>query len=308
MTRAERNRTLTIADEERHLLRDKLLTAETVDAVNYLDKVVLGSVFEVLPKLPDAFADLIVVDPPYNLSRTFGSQTFAARSAGAYADFVASWLPDVCKKLKPHGSLYLCSDWRSTPVLQAALERELSVINRITWQREKGRGATANWKSAAEDILFAVADKQEYTFNVERVMMRRRVRAPYKEDGEPKDWVAATNERPAYRDTFPSNFWDDLCVPFWSMPENTDHPTQKPEKLVAKLVLASSNEGDVVFDPFLGSGTTSAVARKLGRHFCGIELDETYCLLAQKRVDLATRQKRIQGLSDGVFWERNSGV
>jgi site-specific DNA-methyltransferase (adenine-specific) len=92
------------------------------------------------------------------------------------------------------------------------------------------------------------------------------------------------------------------------MPENTDHPTQKPEKLIAKLMLASSREGDFVFDPFLGSGTTAAVARKLGRNFLGIELDEIYACLAAKRVELAESGKSVQGYSGGVFWERNSLV
>jgi site-specific DNA-methyltransferase (adenine-specific) len=83
------------------------------------------------------------------------------------------------------------------------------------------------------------------------------------------------------------------------MPENTDHPTQKPEKLIAKLVLASSRRGDVVLDPFLGSGTTSVVAKKLGRQYIGIEQEETYCLLAEKRLELAEHDPSIQGFSGG---------
>ena len=90
------------------------------------------------------------------------------------------------------------------------------------------------------------------------------------------------------------------------MPENTDHPTQKPEKLVAKAILASSKPNDVVFDPFLGSGTTSVVAKKLGRRYIGIELDETYSLLAEKMLEMADEAKNIQGYCSGVFWERNS--
>ena len=90
------------------------------------------------------------------------------------------------------------------------------------------------------------------------------------------------------------------------MPENTDHPTQKPEKLIAKLILASSKPGDVVLDPFLGSGTTSVVAKKLGRKFVGIEADELYCCLAEKRLRLADEDGSIQGYHEGVFWERNS--
>ena len=90
------------------------------------------------------------------------------------------------------------------------------------------------------------------------------------------------------------------------MPENTDHPTQKPEKLIAKLVLASSKQDGFVFDPFLGSGTTAVVARKLGRLFCGIELNREYCCWSQKRLKRALADPSIQGYADGVFWERNS--
>jgi site-specific DNA-methyltransferase (adenine-specific) len=90
------------------------------------------------------------------------------------------------------------------------------------------------------------------------------------------------------------------------MPENTDHPTQKPEKLLAKIILASSNPGDLVFDPFLGSGTTAVVAKKLERHYIGVEIDELYACLAEKRLELAERDNSIQGYADGLFWERNS--
>jgi len=90
------------------------------------------------------------------------------------------------------------------------------------------------------------------------------------------------------------------------MPENTDHPTQKPEKLIAKLVLASSRPGDFILDPFLGSGISAVVARKLGRHFCGIELNQEYCCWALRRLELAAADARIQGYADGIFWERNS--
>ena len=100
--------------------------------------------------------------------------------------------------------------------------------------------------------------------------------------------------------------WTDLTVPFWSMPENTDHPTQKPEKLLAKVILASSDEQDVVFDPFSGAGTTSVVAKKLNRRYVGIELDEIYACLTEKRLELAEQDNSIQGYSEGVFWERNS--
>jgi site-specific DNA-methyltransferase (adenine-specific) len=145
----------------------------------------------------------------------------------------------------------------------------------------------------------------DFTFNVEDVKLKRRVIAPYTDgQGQPKDWTESQQGR--FRLTHPSNLWTDLTVPFWSMAENTDHPTQKPEKLLAKAVLASSNPGDVVLDPFLGSGTTSVVAKKLGRTYVGIEIDETYACLAEKRLAMANGGDEIQGYTQGVFWERNT--
>ena len=150
-----------------------------------------------------------------------------------------------------------------------------------------------------EDIWFGVKDKKHYTFNAHDVMTRHPVRAPYRVNGKPKDWDDTSEGK--FRKTYPSNMMDDLSVPFWSMPENTEHPTQKPEKLLARIILASSNEGDMVFDPFLGSGTTAVVAKKLGRQFCGIEQDENYCLLTQKRLLRACEDASIQGYENGLF-------
>lgn len=155
-----------------------------------------------------------------------------------------------------------------------------------------------------EDIWFAVKSK-DYTFNIEDVKVRRKVIAPYKEDGIPKDWEESKSGN--FRNTHPSNIWDDITIPFWSMAENTAHPTQKPEKLIAKLVLASSNLGDLVLDPFMGSGTTAVVCKKLGRNFIGIEQNPLYVAWGKKRLEAAESNKEIQGYKDGVFWDRNSG-
>ena len=303
--RAGRNRTLTVLPEEIEPLRKQITSIDGLKSrKDYLNKTINGDLIEVLPLLPDEFADLIIIDPPYNLSKNFNGLNFNAMSDDKYESYLDSWLPEVCKKLKPNGSLYLCGDWKCTSSLQRALEKNLKVMNRITWQREKGRGAKSNWKNGMEDIWFAVKNPRDYYFDVESVKMKRKVIAPYKIDGKPKDWEEGKTCN--VRITYPSNFWDDISIPFWSMPENTDHPTQKPEKLYAKLVLASSKKGDVVFDPFLGSGTASVVAKKLGRNFCGIELNEEYCLWAAKRLLRAETEKEIQGYKDNVFWERNS--
>lgn len=303
--RAGRNRTITISDKERTLLKKKILSLSDIKTAKNLENSTINAdIFDAIKKIPDNFADLIIIDPPYNLTKNFNGTVFKEMTESSYDLYIDSWFHEVCKKLKPNGSLYMCGDWKCTSALQRAIEKELTVINRITWQREKGRGATSNWKNSMEDIWFAVKNPKNYYFNVDAVKLRRKVIAPYKTNGKPKDWQETKDGN--FRITYPSNFWDDISVPFWSMPENTDHPTQKPEKLFAKLILASSKEGDIVFDPFLGSGTTSVVAKKLNRKYCGIEVNEEYCLLAAKRLQKADKDTSIQGYCNGVFWERNS--
>lgn len=303
--KAERNRTLVIEDSERESLLADIMPATAIDARSgFVDRTICGNLFEVIDLMPGQFADLIIVDPPYNLSKDFNGVRFNAMKEADYEDYVRSWLPAVCRCLKPSGTMYVCCDWRSTAAIQRVLGDELTIINRITWQREKGRGAARNWKNGMEDIWMAVRNPRDYYFDVDAVKVRRRVIAPYRVDGKAKDWDETSDGN--FRMTCPSNFWDDISVPFWSMPENTDHPTQKAEKLYAKLILASSRPGDMVFDPFLGSGTSSVVARKLGRHFCGVEMNVEYCLYAAKRLRRALSDNTIQGYSDGIFWERNS--
>jgi len=286
-------------------LQKRLVDSASVDGCStFIDKLVHADLMQVVGCIPDGIADLIIIDPPYNLTKDFNGMTFAARSVHDYEAYLRTWFPAVCRKLKPNGSLYLCGDWHCTSALQRVMEEELTVLNRITWQREKGRGAMNNWKNAMEDIWFGVKNPKDYYFNVEAVKMKRKVLAPYRSEGKPKDWEESADGN--FRITCPSNFWDDISVPFWSMPENTDHPTQKPEKLYAKLILASSREGDVVFDPFMGSGTAPVVACKLHRHFIGVEINEEYCMWAAKRLANAESNPTIQGYYDGVFWERNT--
>ncbi len=303
--RSPRNRTVTLSDEERRLYRERLarLTGP-VELAAVVNRTLCQDALEALDYLPSQSVDLVFADPPYNLSRSFGDSKFTGLSLDEYEEWLETWLVKVARILKPTGSLYVCSDWRSSAAVHRATERLFIVRNRITWEREKGRGARRNWKNCAEDIWFCTVS-DEYTFNVEAVKLKRRVLAPYVgDDGRPRDWSEGVDGR--FRLTYPSNVWTDLTVPFWSMPENTVHPTQKPEKLLAKVILASSNVGDVVLDPFLGSGTTSVVAKKLGRRYIGIEVDEFYCCIAEKRLEMAESDRGIQGYVGGVFWERNT--
>ena len=300
-----RNKTLQITEEEKSDLQRKLLSLQApAKEKEVLNKTILGDLFEAIDYMPKNFADLIIIDPPYNLSKDFAGMKFKKMSDEEYLNYLDSWFPKVLTLLKPNGSLYLCGDWKCTAALYTIMSKYITVTSRITWQREKGKGSLTNWKNGMEDIWFGVNNAKDYYFNVDAVKIRRKVIAPYKQDGKPKDWEETPEGN--YRMTHPSNFWDDITVPYWSMPENTDHPTQKPEKLIAKLILASCPPNGTVFDPFLGSGTTSVVAKKLGRNYCGIELNPEYACWAEKRLQEAEKNKTIQGYLDGVFWERNS--
>lgn len=304
--KAKRNKTIDITIEEGRCYLDRCISVNSpVGLSDILDKTILGNTLSVLPFFPHECVDLLIVDPPYNLDKDFHGQKFKKTSDALYAEYTEAWIQLILPLLKDSASIYVCCDWQSSPVIGHILKKHFYIQNRITWQREKGRGALNNWKNGMEDIWFATKSKT-YTFNVEAVKVRRKVIAPYKTEGQPKDWEETKTGK--FRNTYPSNFWDDISIPYWSMPENTAHPTQKPEKLLAKLILASSNEGDLVLDPFLGSGSTSVTAKKLNRRFVGIEQNEQYCIWTEKRLEMAETDTSIQGYTDGVFWERNTNA
>ena len=300
--RAARNRTIELAEQEIKIYRKRLIHLKN-DLESCRNQIICGDAFDVLKKLPEKKFDLLFADPPYNLTKNFGENSFRQTSADDYETWLDSWLADTVRLLKPTASVYICGDWRSSSAIQRIGSKFFRLRNRITWEREKGRGANKNWKNSSEDVwFFTVTD--DYFFDAEAVKIKRKVIAPYTVDGEPKDWEKS--ESGNFRLTAPSNLWTDLTVPFWSMAENTAHPTQKPEKLLAKIILASTRENDLILDPFAGSGTTAVAAKKLNRDYIGIERDENYCLLAEKRLRLAETDRTIQGFADGVFWERNS--
>jgi site-specific DNA-methyltransferase (adenine-specific) len=303
--RAPFNRTISISENEISGYKKHLITLSNDATVKDLqNRIIIQDLFDIVNFLPEKFVDLLFIDPPYNLTKNFSSVKFKEMKDDEYENYIDSWLGKLTKILKPSASIYFCCDWKTSIPAYNVLKKYFNVRNRITWEREKGRGAKDNWKNSYEDIWYCtVSDK--FTFNTESVKLKRLVRAPYKtDDGKPKDWKNENGKN--FRVTHPSNLWNDITIPFWSMPENTDHPTQKPEKLLAKIILASTNENDFVFDPFLGSGTTAVTAKKLNRKFSGVEIDETFASLASKRLEFAEKDKSIQGYHDGVFWERNT--
>jgi site-specific DNA-methyltransferase (adenine-specific) len=302
---ARLNRTLRLNKSELKKYSSRLIRLDKPADINSItNKVINQDILSALKFLPGKFVDLLFIDPPYNINKKFNKLSFRQMTIDEYESWIDSWLVKLLPLLKDNSSIYICCDWRSSPAVFRAASKYFRVQNRITWEREKGRGAKKNWKNCSEDIWF-FTKSSEYIFNADKLKLRRRVLAPYRdEQKKPKDWQhdAAGN----FRDTLPSNIWNDISVPFWSMPENTEHPAQKPEKLLAKIILASTKSGNMVFDPFLGSGTTAVVAKKLNRKFVGVEVDRKYCCLAEKRLELAERNKNIQGFKDGVFWERNT--
>ena len=303
--KAPLNRTLTLSNAEQKKYSTTLLhVKEKSNITTIKNRIINQNIFDLLDLLPDSFVDLMFIDPPYNLNKKFSSSDFKKMSDTEYENWIDSWLSKLVRTLKSNASLYFCCDWKTSIPVYNVLKKYFIIRNRITWEREKGRGAKSNWKNCYEDIWYCTMS-DNFTFNTESVKLKRIVRAPYKSaDGKPKDWKTENGSN--YRITHPSNLWTDITIPFWSMPENTDHPTQKPEKLLAKIILASSNENDLIFDPFLGSGTSVVTAKKLNRNFCGIEIDKQFASIAIKRLELAEKNSSIQGYSDGVFWERNT--
>jgi site-specific DNA-methyltransferase (adenine-specific) len=302
--RAPLNRTITLSANDVELLSSKLTVLNKSVSVNEItNRIINQNLFKTIENLPENFADILFIDPPYNLSKAFAGINFRKMDNSDYEKWVESWLVPLKKVLKKDASVYFCCDWQSSVSVGNVLSKYFKIRNRITWEREKGRGAKSNWKNSSEDIWYCT-NSDSFKFNINSVKLRRNVIAPYKINGQPKDWNEKSGLK--FRDTYPSNIWTDITIPFWSMPENTDHPTQKPEKLLAKIILASSNKGDFIFDPFLGSGTTAVTAKKLERKFSGVEINKEYCCIALKRLERARIDKSIQGFEDGIFWERNT--
>lgn len=301
-----RNRTLKILPGEKAVLKKMILPSprKKLSLSRVENKLIAGDLLSVIPFLPEGFADLLILDPPYNLDKDFGGKHFSRTTTQEYLQYLESFFPLLLPLLKKDASIYLCGDWQSSAAQALLMEKYLICRSRISWQREKGRAASRNWKNCCEDIWFGTLTK-EYYFNAEAVKVRKKVIAPYRDDkGKPRDWMEVDGEK--YRLTGSSNFWDDITIPYWSMPENTPHPTQKPEKLIAKLILASCPEGGFVLDPFAGSCTSCVAAKKLNRRFLGIDCNKEYLFWGAKRLLMAEENSSIQGYEDGVFYERNS--
>jgi site-specific DNA-methyltransferase (adenine-specific) len=238
----------------------------------------------ILPEIADGSVDLIFADPPYNIGKSFGDFKDKWPSDEAYAKWCYSWLAICLKKLKSNGSMYVMTSTEAMPYLDLWLGKQCTIRSRIVWHYDSsGVQAKKYFGSMYEPILFCVKDQKNYTFNAADIEVEART-------GAVRKLIDYRKAEPTpYKTTkVPGNVWYSPRVRY-RMAEYEEHPSQKPEALLERIILASSNPGDLVLDPFSGTFTTCAVAKRLGRRSIGIELQEEYFKTGVRRLGLADK-------------------
>ncbi|MGV3524828.1 MAG: adenine-specific DNA-methyltransferase [Candidatus Sericytochromatia bacterium] len=238
-----------------------------------------GDALAVLPTLPHGSVDLLFLDPPYNIGKRYGDFVDRWPSEAAYLAWCWQWLEMALEKLSPRGSLYLMASTQTMPYFDLWLRERLSILSRLVWTYDSsGVQARKRYGSLYEPLLFAVKDPRNYTFNAEAI----RVEAP---TGARRKLIDYRKNPPqAYASTkVPGNVWAFPRVRY-RMPEYAEHPSQKPEALLERVILASSQPGDTVLDPFAGTLTTAAVAQRLGRVSVSIEQHPDYVQAGLQRL------------------------
>ena len=239
--------------------------------------------------IPDSSVDLIFVDPPYNIGKDFKGIKDSWPSDEAYCAWVEEWISLCIRKLKPNGSMYLMCSTQCYAPIDMILRKKISVLTRIVWHYDSsGVQAKKYYGSLWEPIFHCVKDLDRYTFNAEEIMVEAKTGAQRKLIDYRKAVPTPYNTKKV-----PGNAWYFPRVRY-RMPEYEDHPSQKPEALLERIILASSNKGDVVLDPFSGTFTTGAVASKLGRKSISIEMNEEFIKVGLRRLNIA---KEYQGLA-----------
>ena len=243
-----------------------------------------GDALDVLKgSIADESIDLIFADPPYNIGKKFGNTPDRWPSDEAYASWCFEWIDLCLKKLKRTGSIYLMTSTQAMPHLDLYLRSRATILSRIVWHYDSsGVQARRYFGSLYEPILFAVRDVDNYTFNAEDIKIEART-------GATRKLVDYRKPVPTQYSTtkVPGNVWTFPRVRY-RMDEYEEHPTQKPESLMQRIIMASSRLGDVVLDPFSGTFTTCAVSQKLGRRSVGIERESSYIEIGLRRLGIAS--------------------
>lgn len=242
-----------------------------------------GDCIPVLNDLPDASVDLVFADPPYNIGKRFSTFNDRWSSDSEYAAWCYEWLAQCIRVLKPTGSLYVMTSTQAMPYLDLWLRDRLTVLSRIVWHYDSsGVQARKCYGSLYEPILFCVKDVKNYTFNAADIEVEARTGAVRKLIDYRKDIPTP------YKTTkIPGNAWYIPRVRY-RMHEYEEHPSQKPEALLERIIKASSHPGDLVLDPFGGTFSTSSVAQRLGRRSISIELEDEYVKIGLRRLQLST--------------------
>jgi adenine-specific DNA-methyltransferase len=261
-----------------------------------------GDCLEVLAALPNESVDLIFADPPYNIGKVFGDFKDTWASDLEYAQWCYSWLELCLAKLKSSGSLYVMTSTQAMPYLDLWLRERITVLSRIVWHYDSsGVQAKKHFGSLYEPILFCVKDAKQYTFNTADIEIEART-------GAVRKLIDYRKAIPSlYSNTkLPGNAWYIPRVRY-RMPEYEDHPSQKPEALLERMIKASSNVGDMVLDPFAGTFTTSAVAQRLGRVSIAIEMQEKYVAAGLRRLGCSS-EAAAQPLNKAYVRKNANGV
>lgn len=249
-------------------------------------KIIHGDALEVLKELPDKFVDLIFADPPYNIGKNFNGHKDKWSTEEDYLNWCYRWLDLCVRKLKPNGSFYVMTATQYMPFFDIYLRKKLDVLSRIVWYYDSsGVQAKKYYGSMYEPILFCVKDKENYTFNTDAILVEAKTGAKRKLIDYRKDPPQVYSS-----EKVPGNVWEFPRVRY-RMDEYENHPTQKPIALLERIIKASSNEGDLILDPFSGTFTTCFVAKTLGRNSIGIELEDEYVKIGLRRLQLAKEFK-----------------
>lgn len=242
-----------------------------------------GDALDILTtQVADNSVDLLFVDPPYNIGKKFNGKKYQQKETD-YLAWCYQWIDLCLQKLKPTGSLYFMAATQMMPYFDIYLREKITILSRIVWYYDSsGVQAKKYYGSLYEPILFCVKDKKNYTFNANDILVEAKTGAKRKLIDYRKN-----PPQPYNTQKVPGNVWEFPRVRY-RMPEYEKHPTQKPIKLLERIIKASTNEGDVVLDPFSGTFTTSYVAQTLNRSSIGIELEEAYIKIGLRRMGMAT--------------------
>lgn len=245
-----------------------------------------GDALEVLCQIPDESVDLIFVDPPYNIGKDFAGRKDKWKTDEDYLNWCYQWIELCIRKLKQTGAFYVMTSTQFMPYFDLFIREKMTILSRIVWTYDSsGVQAKKYFGSLYEPILFCVKDKDNYTFNADDIMVEAKTGSKRKLIDYRKN-----PPQPYKNEKVPGNVWN-FCRVRYRMEEYENHPTQKPISLLERIIKASTNEGDLVLDPFCGTFTTGFVAKELNRDFIGVEIQEDYYKIGLRRLKITTEYK-----------------